>query len=191
MPYAYCLSAQGYDEVYTGGLGSYSLINIIVCHLQLSQCSAYKIRGQSGMYDLGVLFATFLERFSFKANPIRFPFYSQALSSMRGGMYPRDLLDADDSDNLLAVEDPQDLGRDICRGTRDPWRGYIQTWGMTACFPSWRRTTCCAGSYNMKGIVDAFGKAAHSIRAAYSVRRTSTTAVDPDELLRREIEGSF
>ena len=66
--------------------------------------------------DLGVLFSTFLERFSDLDSPVRFPYQAKALSSMRGGYMPRGNIDTYDNDNVAVVEDPQDLGRDICKG---------------------------------------------------------------------------
>ncbi|KAK9842314.1 hypothetical protein WJX81_006101 [Elliptochloris bilobata] len=94
-------------EVATGGLGAYSLVNMLVAHLMLDA----KEGGAPG--DWGRLLLGFLERFG-----RRFDYDVQAVAVGRGGIVPKaavPMASARDS-TRLCVEDPL-TGRDISGGT--------------------------------------------------------------------------
>lgn len=142
------LREKGLNEVFTGGLGSYSIINIVMAFLQvqgyeLPATSAKKDTQKKGKEkqspvtdnddtinfiqnlkehklshkndikrDVGILLWEFFEFFGRK-----FDYYNQALSVIGGGVVPKGKWVQPKKRWLLAVEDPQDPGREICGGS--------------------------------------------------------------------------
>ena len=151
------------NEVFTGGLGSYAILNIIIAYLQskhgykvamdVDDSSTKGIRkywkkikkkivntlsvkepfalnneatiefirglGQRSISaeasldtDLGILLWDFLDYFGSKFN-----YYKDALSVLQGGVVEKGRWRQPKKPWLLAVEDPQDPGREICGGS--------------------------------------------------------------------------
>eukprot|EP00899_Mesostigma_viride_P026597 jgi/Mesvir1/7121/Mv09223-RA.1 len=109
------LLQRGFNEVFTGGIGSYCLINMIVSHLQL----------HGGETDLGKLLLSFFHFFG-----TAFDYESSTIAISRGGVVPKSHKGWGDAKKyLLSVEDPQDAvqgGADADtppRGDAQQWRG--------------------------------------------------------------------
>ncbi|KAI6008653.1 hypothetical protein EDC04DRAFT_2548257, partial [Pisolithus marmoratus] len=107
------LNQRGMNEVYTGGLGSYSIVCLAISFLQMHP----KIR--RGEIDagknLGVLVMEFFELYGQRLN-----YEEVGISVREGGVYfskrQRGWCDSVKS-NLLSVEDPIDPTNDISRGS--------------------------------------------------------------------------
>ena len=157
------LREKGLNEVFTGGLGSYAILNMVMAHLQghgytvaLSDHAAVPIAdGQPSQSrkrkqkktefkvnkepfsldndmtfdfvqsfgqnwhsnvgdhaDLGILLWSLLDFFGNK-----FDYYTQAVSVLQGGIIGKGSWIQPSKPWLLAVEDPQDAGREICGGS--------------------------------------------------------------------------
>lgn len=161
------LRERNLNEVFTGGMGSYSVVNIVMAYLQqqghnvvqaydigstkdpsidiidkifekvkeksrprkgtrephtlnnsvtiefVKEVSQHNIEQlQARECDLGVLLWGLLD---FYGN--RFDYFSSAVSIMYGGMTNKGNFYQNGKPWLLAIEDPQDPGRDICGGT--------------------------------------------------------------------------
>ncbi|KAF9532773.1 hypothetical protein CPB83DRAFT_758580 [Crepidotus variabilis] len=107
------LSQRGMNEVYTGGLGSYSVVCLAVSFLQMHP----KIR--RGEIDpeknLGVLVMEFFELYG-----LRFNYDEVGISLREGGTYfgkKQRGWHADYKRNMLAIEDPADPSNDISSGS--------------------------------------------------------------------------
>ncbi|KAL0044929.1 hypothetical protein WJX82_002262 [Trebouxia sp. C0006] len=112
------------NEVFTGGLSSYSIVNMVMTHLL---CMGYKLPAGTGPgfwgslvpapeqpeEDAGNLLTSFLERFGGG-----FDYSRHAVSVGQGGVVEkkREWKQAE-RPWLLAVEDPQQLGKDIGSGS--------------------------------------------------------------------------
>ncbi|GAQ83080.1 DNA polymerase sigma subunit [Klebsormidium nitens] len=98
-----CLLGQnGLQEVYTGGIGSYCLLNMIVAHLQNTD--------PASQHDLGTLLLGFLRRYDIQHN------YATDVVAIKPGIrrnkFSRNWVSPQDP-NLLSVEDPQNPSQDI------------------------------------------------------------------------------
>eukprot|EP00898_Chlorokybus_atmophyticus_P008713 jgi/Chlat1/8843/Chrsp91S09258 len=100
------LDERGLNRVFTGGVGSYCLLNMVISHLQM--VAAAKIS------DLGYLLMGFLERYGRRFD------YNSATISIRAACYfskaKLGWLDNNRPD-LLSVEDPQAPDVDIGKGS--------------------------------------------------------------------------
>lgn len=107
------LNQRSMNEVYTGGLGSYALVCMVVSFLQMHP----KIRAGeiSPMQNLGVLLIEFFELYGHYYN------YEKAGISIRdGGTYfDKVARDWDDPRNptLLSIEDPVDITNDVSKNS--------------------------------------------------------------------------
>lgn len=94
-------------EVFTGGIGSYALILMVISFLQLHpRCDA-----QLPTANLGVLLIEFFELYGKFFN-----YFKVGISVRNGGAYlPKDEMDMEDSHktSLLSIEDPQNPSNDI------------------------------------------------------------------------------
>ncbi|PWN44543.1 Nucleotidyltransferase [Ceraceosorus guamensis] len=107
------LNQRGMSEVFNGGLGSYSVICLVISHLQMHP------KVQRGELDpaknLGVLLLEFLELYGKTFN------YHTVGISVRGqGHYfekKRHAFVSTGKPYMLAIEDPLDASNDISRGT--------------------------------------------------------------------------
>ncbi|KAI8454294.1 hypothetical protein BY996DRAFT_7105089 [Phakopsora pachyrhizi] len=109
------LKQRGMNEVYSGGLGSYSIICLVVSFLQLHP----KI--QRGDIDpnrnLGVLLLEFFELYGKNYN-----FHDTGVSVRKGGYYyskAKRGWQNERKPNLLSIEDPADESNDIAGGTHN------------------------------------------------------------------------
>ena len=93
------------NEVFTGGMGSYTLFNLVWAHL-----SAMRIARQD-TEDLGVMLYQFFVRFGFT-----FDYHETAVSLRRGGFVKKEK-GWPGKPGALQVEDPQEPGKDIAQGT--------------------------------------------------------------------------
>jgi len=146
------LRDRGLNEVFTGGLGSYAVVNLVLAHLQThgytadSSSSAGARDKSSTMHgticnerstfdfldsltsgyvdhkntpidsdlliDLGALLWGFFDLFG-----DRFDYDRRAVSVRRGGFIKKGAWHRPQKPWLLAVEDPQEPGKDICGGS--------------------------------------------------------------------------
>ena len=144
------LKSRALNETFTGGLSSYSLVNMAIAYLQLEggyRHHAYAIQQRlheatRGLpkaqrfpepvvpeetarqqeerppeQDLGLLLAGFFEFFG-----ARIQTETEAVSVRRGGLCPKHPSWLKKNRGLLAVEDPQEPGRDIGRPLALPLR---------------------------------------------------------------------
>lgn len=127
------LKVHGLNEVYTGGLSSYSITWAILAHLQqegfqianpsasagilpLKTLPSYHMMpavSYNAQLDLGALLHGFLCRYG-----LHFNSNEEAVSVLHGGFMQKPASWRNDQKPwLLAVEDPQDPGRDIAAGS--------------------------------------------------------------------------
>lgn len=107
------LNQRGMSEVFSGGLGSYSVICMVISHIQLHP------KLQSGeidpAYNLGVLFLELLELYGKNFG------YDEVGISVSGiGKYFRKARRGWKDDRrpfMLSIEDPQDASNDISKGS--------------------------------------------------------------------------
>eukprot|EP00898_Chlorokybus_atmophyticus_P008181 jgi/Chlat1/8364/Chrsp80S07796 len=106
------LQQRELNEVYSGGIGSYALIIMLIAHLQLVS-SRRKLQRLDG--NLGMLLLEFFQLYGVSLN-----IYSVGVSCRKGGAFfrkhDRDMVNAD-RPHLLAVEDPQDPTNDVGRNS--------------------------------------------------------------------------
>jgi len=96
------LLQRNLNEVFTGGLSSYSVVCLIISFLQMHP----KLRPETkkGEANLGVLLIQFFELYGKKFN-----YKNVAISIRDSGSYYKKMFPT----NLLSIEDPQDPGNDI------------------------------------------------------------------------------
>lgn len=158
------LKKTGLNEVFTGGISSYVLFNLVVAHLMLEgvicgeplkpgaclldmhtmteRTEALAQQVDLCVWDLGQLLFSFLDRYGNWRDPKN---HNLSISIAKGGLCLRQALNADDS-CLLCVEDPQAYGRNAT-----------------------------GGSYAMAEVLDTFKDAAEKLRAAMNENTASTS----------------
>lgn len=107
------LSQRGMSEVFSGGLGSYSVICLVISHLQMHP------KVQRGEIDpscnLGVLFLEFLELFgkNFGYDEVGISIAGRGRYFRKAGRGWKD----DRRPYMLSIEDPGDASNDISKGS--------------------------------------------------------------------------
>ncbi|KAJ3683299.1 hypothetical protein LUZ60_013526 [Juncus effusus] len=110
------LQQRELNEVFSGGIGSYALLSMLIAHLQIYWGGQHIQRhGQQREQNLGVLLTSFFEFYGRKLNnrdigvacnsPSNF-----YLKTAKGFV-------SKDKDYLLSIQDPQDPGNDIARNS--------------------------------------------------------------------------
>lgn len=109
MPLVLCikrfLRERKLNEVFTGGMGSYTLFNLVWAHLGASR------KARQCTDDLGEMLYQFFVRFGFTFD------YQEAAVSLRRGGFVKKEKGWPGKPGALQVEDPQEPGKDIAQGT--------------------------------------------------------------------------
>jgi len=103
----YFLLQRGLNEPYSGGIGSYTLVLMLVSFLQMRSCN----QPDSDFMDLGILLRDFLEFYGSKFN-----YYCTGVNVLDGGSYYSKKAQSVFDPNrpfLLSIKDPQDDENDV------------------------------------------------------------------------------
>ena len=98
------LAQRQLNEVFTGGVGSYALVNLIIAHLQTEQKRSLEAD------DLGYTLLSFLHRYGCSLD-----YQLQAVSVARGGIVARTCIEGvkPAQEGKIFIEDPQELRMDV------------------------------------------------------------------------------
>lgn len=124
----YLLQMHGLNEVYSGGIGSYALLLIVVSFLQQKGCSSFKNDG-----DMLIQF--------FYYYGVEFPYYEKGISVQGDGtlfLKQERGFDNAKQPHLLSIEDPSNPNNDVARSTfniiyiQNVFRGCFRTLSMSS-----------------------------------------------------------